>query len=64
MVEPLFSTTSTGAEVWLVLCQLRLSYPSVDVFCMSLNRVGSGCKPRWLNNFDKQSGWKDNDLYH
>jgi hypothetical protein len=27
MVEPLFSITSTGAEVWLVLCELSLSHP-------------------------------------
>jgi hypothetical protein len=32
MVEPLFSTTHTRAEVWLVLCELSLSYPSVDVY--------------------------------
>jgi hypothetical protein len=32
MVEPLFSTTSTGVEVWLVLCELCLSHPSVDVY--------------------------------
>jgi hypothetical protein len=31
MVEPLFSTTHTRAEVWLVLCELCFSYPSVDV---------------------------------
>jgi hypothetical protein len=34
MVEPLFPTTSTRAEVWLVLCELSLSHPiSVDVLC-------------------------------
>jgi hypothetical protein len=43
MVEPLFRTTSTGAEVWLVLFELRLSHPSVDVFLMMLTCVGSGC---------------------
>jgi hypothetical protein len=33
MVEPLFPTTSTRAEVWLVLCELSLSHPiSVDVY--------------------------------
>jgi hypothetical protein len=32
MVEPLFSTTSTRAEMWLVLCELSLSHPSVDVY--------------------------------
>jgi hypothetical protein len=32
MVEPLFSTTSTGAEVWLVLCELSPSHPGVDVY--------------------------------
>jgi hypothetical protein len=26
------STTSTGAEVWLVLCELSPSHPSVDVY--------------------------------
>jgi hypothetical protein len=32
MVEPLFSTTATGAEMWLVLRELSLSYPSVDMY--------------------------------
>jgi hypothetical protein len=32
MVEPLFSTTPTRAEVWLVSCDLSLSHPSVDVY--------------------------------
>jgi hypothetical protein len=32
MVEPLFSTTSTRAEMWLVLCEMWLSHPSVGVF--------------------------------
>jgi hypothetical protein len=32
MVEPLFCTTSTRAEVWLVLCELCLSHPSVDEY--------------------------------
>jgi hypothetical protein len=32
IVKPLFSNTSTGAEVWLVLCELCLSHPSVDVY--------------------------------
>jgi hypothetical protein len=32
MVETLFSTTSTGVEVWLVLCELSRSYPSVDMY--------------------------------
>jgi hypothetical protein len=32
MVEPLFSSTPTSTEVWLVLCELSLSYPSVDVY--------------------------------
>jgi hypothetical protein len=41
MVEPLLSTTSTRAEVWLVLCEMCLSYPSVDVFSMTLTCAGS-----------------------
>jgi hypothetical protein len=32
MVEPLFSTTSTRAEVWLVLCELSPLHPGVDVY--------------------------------
>jgi hypothetical protein len=32
MVEPLISTTSKIAGVWLDLCELRLSHPSVDVY--------------------------------
>jgi hypothetical protein len=32
MVEPLFSTTSTRAEVWLVLRELCLPHPRVDVY--------------------------------
>jgi hypothetical protein len=32
MVEPLFPITSTGNEVWLVLCELCISHPSVDVY--------------------------------
>jgi hypothetical protein len=32
MVEPLFSTISTRAEVWLVVCELCLSHPSVDLY--------------------------------
>jgi hypothetical protein len=32
MVEPLFSTTSTRAQVWLVLYELSLSHPRVDVY--------------------------------
>jgi hypothetical protein len=32
MVEPLFSTTSTGNEVWVVLCELSLSHPRVEVY--------------------------------
>jgi hypothetical protein len=32
MVEPLIPTTSTRAEMWLVLCELSLSHPSVDVY--------------------------------
>jgi hypothetical protein len=43
MVEALFSTTPTRAEVWLVLCEMCLSHPSVDVFSMTLTCVGSGC---------------------
>jgi hypothetical protein len=43
MVEPLFSTTSTGAVVWLVLFELCLSHPIVDVFPMMLTCVGNGC---------------------
>jgi hypothetical protein len=31
MVEPLFSSTPTRAEVWLVLCELSPSHPGVDV---------------------------------
>jgi hypothetical protein len=32
MVELLFSATSIGVEVWLVLCELSLSYPCVDIY--------------------------------
>jgi hypothetical protein len=39
MVEPLFSTTSTGNEVWVVLCELCLSYPSAGVFSLMLTCV-------------------------
>jgi hypothetical protein len=31
------------AEVWLVLCELCLSHPSVDVFSLMLTFVRSGC---------------------
>jgi hypothetical protein len=51
MVEPLISTTSTGAEGLLVLLELRLSHPSVDVFPMMLTCVGSGCYPLWFDHF-------------
>ena len=44
------STTSTGAEVWLVLCELCFSHPSVGVFFYNAHSVWSGCKPRWLNH--------------
>jgi hypothetical protein len=64
MVEPLFSTTSTRAEVWLVLCEMCLSHPSVDVCSMTLTCFGSGWKPIWFDHFDVQSGWKVCDLYH
>jgi hypothetical protein len=43
IVSPLLSTTSTRAEVWLVLCEMCLSHPSVDVFSMTPTCVGSGC---------------------
>jgi hypothetical protein len=56
MVEPLFSTTSTRAEVWLVLCEMCLSHPSVDVFSMTLTCVGIGRKPTWIDHLDVQSG--------
>jgi hypothetical protein len=32
MVEPLFSSTPTRAEVWLDLCELSPSHPGVDVY--------------------------------
>jgi hypothetical protein len=32
MVEPLFSSTPTSAEVWLVLCEASPTHPSVDVY--------------------------------
>jgi hypothetical protein len=32
IVDPLFSTTSTRAEVWVVLCELCFSHPRVDVY--------------------------------
>jgi hypothetical protein len=41
MAEPLFSTTSTGAKVWLDLFEMCLSHPRVDVFSMTLTCVGS-----------------------
>jgi hypothetical protein len=55
MFEPLFSTTSTRAEVWLVFCEMCLSHPNVDVFFMTLTCIGSGWKPKWFDHFDVQS---------
>jgi hypothetical protein len=55
MVEPLFSTTSTGAVVWLVLFELCLARTSVDAFPMMLTWVGSGCYPLWFDHFYVQS---------
>jgi hypothetical protein len=64
MVEPLFSTTSTRTEVWLALCELSSSHPSVDVFSLKLTCGRSGCYPIWFDHFDLQSGWKVCDLYN
>jgi hypothetical protein len=58
MVEPLFSTTSTRAEVWLVMCELCHSHPSAGMFSLMLTCDGSGWKPIWFDHFDVQSGWK------
>jgi hypothetical protein len=43
MVDPLFSTTSTRADVWLALYDLSPSHPSVDVFSLTQTYVRSGC---------------------
>jgi hypothetical protein len=60
MVEPLISTTSTGAEVWLVLCELCLSHPRVDVYA---HLCWKWMLTLWFYHFILQSG-KVCDLYH
>jgi hypothetical protein len=39
MVEPLFSSTPTSAEVWLVLCEASPSHPGVDVYAHMFPKV-------------------------
>jgi hypothetical protein len=39
MVEPLFSSTPTRAQVWLVLCELSPSHPGVDVYAHMCSKV-------------------------
>jgi hypothetical protein len=43
MVEPLLSTTSTRAEVWLVLCEICLSHG-----CVCSHVLGMGVNPYGL----------------
>jgi hypothetical protein len=57
MVEPLFSTTSTRAEVWLVLCELSLLHPSVYLHAHSCWKwmLTHMCWPLWCAELDERS---------
>jgi hypothetical protein len=53
MVEPLFSSTPTSTQVWLVLCEVSPTYPGVDVY------AHMWWKWKWIVTLDLLSSvWK------